>query len=54
MLTFSDYANQTPTGVFGHLQAASTTVVYDSGQFGCDRVKAYSFGASTITITEAE
>lgn len=52
MLTFSDYANQTPTAGFGHLQAASTTVVYDSGQYGCGLVKAYSFTAQTITVTD--
>lgn len=52
MLTFGDYSNQTPTGTFGHLQAASTTVVYDSGQFGCGLVKVYAFAADTITVTE--
>jgi len=53
MLTFSDYAGQTPTGTFGHLQAASTTQVYDSGQYGCGLVKGYSFTSQTITVTEA-
>lgn len=52
MLTFSDYAGQTPTGVFGHLQAASTTQYYDGGQYGCQLVKAYSFVSQTITISE--
>lgn len=52
MLTFSDYANHTPTATFGHLQSASTTVVYDSGQYGCGKVKAYSYGTETITVTE--
>lgn len=52
MLTFSDYAGQTPTGLFGHLQAASTTVAYDSGVYGCGLVKAYSFTSQTITVTE--
>lgn len=52
MLTFSDYAGQVPTGTFGHLQAASTTVAYDSGLYGCGLVKAYSFAAQTITTTE--
>lgn len=52
MLTFSDYSGQTPTGSFGHLQAASTTVTYDSGQYGCGAVKAYSFGTASITVTE--
>jgi hypothetical protein len=53
MLTFNDYAGQTPTGAFGHLQAASTTVVYDSGLYGCGAVKIYGFDAnSVITVTE--
>ncbi len=53
MLTFSDYANQTPTGSFGHLQAASTTVVYDGGQYGCGLVKAYSFTTQVITVSDS-
>lgn len=52
MLTFSDYAGQTPTGSFGHLQPASTTSVYDSGQYGCGLTKAFGFAADTITVTE--
>ena len=52
MLTFSDYAAQTPTGTFGHLQTASTTVVYDSGQYGCGLFKVYAFSAATITVSE--
>jgi len=53
MLTFSDYAGQSPAGSFGHYQAASTTVAYDSGQVGCGLVKAYSNIAQKITITDA-
>lgn len=53
MLTFSDYAGQTPTGSFGHLQAASTTATYDSGQIGCGLMKGYSFTTQVITVTEA-
>lgn len=52
MMTFSDYSGQTPTGSFGHLQAASTTVVYDSGQYGCGLYKIYSFGTQLITVSE--
>jgi hypothetical protein len=53
MLTLNDYAGHTPTGSFGHLQAASTTVVYDSGLYGCGAVKIYGFTANTvITVTE--
>jgi hypothetical protein len=53
MLTFSDYIGQSPTGQFGHLQGASTTVAYDSGLYGCGLVKAYSFVSQTITISES-
>ena len=53
MLTFSDYAGQTPTALLGHLQAASTTVAYDSGLYGCGLVKAYSFTTATTTVSES-
>lgn len=52
MLTFSDYAGQTPTGLYGHLQAASTTVAYDSGLYGCGLMKVYSFATQQITVSE--
>ncbi len=42
-----------PSALFGHEQLASTTVVYDSGQFGCGYVNAYGYTASTtISISE--
>lgn len=53
MLTFSDYSAQTPTATFGHLQLASTTVTYDSGQYGCGLFKAFGFVSSAITISES-
>lgn len=52
MLTFSDYNGATPTAQFGHLQAASTTVTYDSGVYGCGAVKVYAYGTDSITVTE--
>lgn len=52
MLTFSDKQGTTPTGSLGFIQAASTTVVYDGGLYGCGRVQAYSVAAQTITISE--
>lgn len=53
MLTFSDRIAQTPTATFGHLQAASTTVTYDAGQYGCGLYKVYGYTANTaITVTE--
>lgn len=53
MLTFSDYAGQSPTATFGVLQPASTSVAYDSGQYGCGLVKAYSFSTQNITVVDA-
>lgn len=53
MLTFSDVQGPVPTGVFGTLQAASTTVTYDSGQFGCDLVRGYSYATQPITLVES-
>lgn len=53
LLTFSDLAGLAPTATYGHLQAASTTVVYDSGQYGCGLVKAYAMVADTITVSES-
>ena len=53
MLTFTDKQGQSPTGLFGYWQAASTTVAYDSGLYGCDAVKVYSYTAQNITVSEA-
>ncbi len=52
MLTFSDNQGETPTGTYGHLQAASTTIAYDSGLYGCGAVKIYSFVSQAISVTE--
>ncbi len=41
-----------PTLAGGVWQAASTTVVYDSGQFGCGAVGIISTTAQTISIIE--
>lgn len=54
MLTFNDYNNTAPTATFGYMQPASTTVVYDGGQYGCGRVKVFSVGGATnITVGES-
>ena len=53
MLTFSDVQGSVPTGSFGTIQSASTTVVYDSGQFGCGAIKGYSFASQVITLVES-
>lgn len=49
MLTFTD--KDTPSQSFGTFQAASTTKEYDSGQYGCGRVKAMSFNGVLGVIT---
>lgn len=54
MLTFSDITNQSPTGSFGLLQAASTTVAYDASLYGCGLVKIVGggIGATLISVYE--
>lgn len=54
MLTFSDVQGSIPTATFGTLQAASTTVVYDNGQYGCGAYRAYAFVSGAITIMESK
>ena len=52
MLTFSDWSGQTPTALIGHIQAASTTIVYDADKYGCGLFKAYGFTTATTTVSE--
>ncbi len=49
MLGFGD---KVPTATFGVYQAASTTVVYDSGQYGCGSIRAISYPAGQITVMD--
>lgn len=51
-LTFSDKEGARPTGEIGFPQAASTTVAYDSGLYGCGAIWVYSYGTQGLTITE--
>lgn len=53
MLTFSDFQGDTPTASLGIGQAASTTVAYDSGQYGCGLVKAWADAATSITVIDS-
>ncbi len=53
-LTFSDAKGITPSASFGIHQASSTTVVYDSGQYGCGLVKAWSKSADLIGLAEMQ
>jgi hypothetical protein len=51
-ITFSDKLGYVPSATYGHLQLGSTTVAYDSGQYGCGALRVYSYaGAGTITYT---
>jgi hypothetical protein len=57
MLVFGDTSNgdlssTTLTGTVGHWQAASTTVAYDSGLYGCGRVSARSYADVPVTISQ--
>lgn len=55
LLSFDNVSSTTPNGATGFIQAASTTVAYDSGQYGCGLVSAYGYSASTtITIMETQ
>src|SRR3990167_1586223 len=40
------------TSSVGHQQAASTTVVYDSGVYGCGVMTGFAYSSSTVTISE--
>ncbi len=51
MLSF--HSSVVPTALAGHLQAASTTIVYKSDDYGCGAISAYGYTAST-TITTSE
>lgn len=51
MLSFTDLQGFVPTPILGHLQLASTTVVYDSGQYGCGAMRVISAtGATSVVI----
>lgn len=54
-LSFRTIDGFAATNVVGHLQAASTTVAYDSGLYGCGAMTAIGLAASsTITISETQ
>ena len=51
---FGDAIGLTATSVaatVGHLQAASTTVSYDAGLYGCGKMAARSIATTTVTIS---
>jgi len=45
-------SSTTVSGTVGHWQAASTTVAYDSGLYGCGRWSAYAYASSTLTVSQ--
>lgn len=51
-LTFSDTLGARPTALAGHVQAASTTVAYDSGLYGCHAIWVYPYVTEPLTTTE--
>ncbi len=55
VLLFTDKFGNTLTGnTFTALQAASTTVSYDSGIYGCGLVRALAYAAQLVNITETQ
>lgn len=53
MISFSSVSSTSLSQTAGFLQAASTSIVYDSGLYGCGYMTIRGLNAST-TITEAE
>jgi hypothetical protein len=54
MLSFNEPAGQVPTVLTGHSQVASTTVVYDSGQYGCGAVRVISATGAATAVSVSE
>lgn len=59
-LTFGDtvptgaIASTSLTAVVGFFQAASTSVAYDSGLYGCGRMTGEALASTTITVAELQ
>lgn len=53
-LTFSDIQGIVPTATTGHLQLGSTTVVYDSGLYGCGAIRAISATGGNVVVSVSE
>ena len=50
MLGFTAANGTTTSGSVGIWQAASTTVAYDSGLYGCSQLSGYSYATDPITL----
>jgi hypothetical protein len=48
----ADLSSTTMSGSKGHWQAASTTVAYDSGLYGCGKLYVRAYAATTLTVSE--
>lgn len=53
MISFADTSAGAPNGLYGHYQAASSTVAYNSGLYGCGAVRIYSYATQSISVSEA-
>ena len=47
-----DLQNTDVSAVVGHLQAASTSVMYDAGLYCCGAIGAWASASTTLTVTE--
>ena len=53
-ITISFYDGAPTLGQYnGHWQGATTTVTYDSDQFGCGLLRVFAVASTTITVTES-
>lgn len=50
--TNGNLSSSTLSNAAGHYQAASTTVAYDSGLFGCGVMTGYAVASTSITASE--
>lgn len=50
--TNGDIASTSVSATVGHLQSASTTVMYDAGLYGCGRWTVYASATTTILLSE--
>lgn len=54
MITFSEKNAIVPTATIGHWQAASTSINYDAGVYGCDSWRVFGGGGGNSNLTVAE
>lgn len=54
MLGFGEFVGFVPSAITGVYQAASTTVTYDSGQYGCGAVRVISGTVNSSVVNAIE